>query len=134
MVTPGQTHLVVFGWTERPAWGRSDRKRVGIFSQSGSRASKVFYPWTEFVETDDGRYASPIPNPARPRKILTRRDPLPERFRGAHVVRSDELFDHITNGPSLRLVVDATNEETMIRHGHWVAGLRGKVLSPKPRP
>src|SRR5690349_12129936 len=71
VITPARTHHVVLGRTVRSAWGRDDRKRVIIFWQSGSTASEIFYPWTEFVETDDGRYAAPIPNPNHPRKIIT---------------------------------------------------------------
>ena len=126
VITPSRTHRVVLGWTERPAWGR-DRKRAVVFWQSGPPASRIFYPWSEFVETDTGRYAAPIPNPDQPRKILTHQEPLPPRFRGAEVERSDQLFDRIANGPSLRLVVDGTDEESMIRHGYWVAGLRNRL-------
>jgi hypothetical protein len=126
VVTPGRTHHVVLGWTQRPAWGRSDRGRAIVFWQSGSRTSNIFYPWTEFVETDTGRYAAPIPNPDSPRKILTGHYPLPPRFHSAEVQRSDQLFDQISNGPSLRLVVDGTDEESMIRHGYWVATLRNR--------
>jgi hypothetical protein len=126
VLTPSRTHHVVLGWTQRPAWGRSDRRRAIVFWQSGS--PNVFYPWTEFVQTDTdtGRYAAPIPNPESPRRILTGQDPLPSRFRGADVERSDQLFDRINNGPSLRLVVDGTDEESMIRHGYWVATLRNR--------
>jgi hypothetical protein len=126
VITPGKTHRVVLGWTTRPSWGRSDRKRAVVFWQSGSQASQSYYPWTEFVETDGEGYAAPIPNPDHPRKVLTPQDPLPGRFHGAEVERSDRLFDQIANGPSLRLVVSADDEEAMIRHGYWVAILRGR--------
>jgi hypothetical protein len=125
--TPGRTHRVVLGRTTRSAWGRRDRGRAVVFWQSGSRASRTYYPWTEFVQTDRGGYAAPIPNPDHPRKVLTEQDPLPHQFRGADVERSDKLFDRIANGPSLRLVVDTADEETMIRHGYWVATLRGRL-------
>lgn len=127
VITPSRTHRVVLGWTQRPAWGRSDRKRAIVFWQSGSPTSNVFYPWTEFVQSDTGRYAAPIPNPSHPRKTLTSQDPLPSRFHSADVQRSDQLFDQIANGPSLRLVVDDTDEESMIRHGYWVATLRNRL-------
>jgi hypothetical protein len=97
-----------------------------IFWQSGSPTSSIYYPWAEFVETDDGRYAASIPNPDHPRKILTQQDPLPARFRNSQVERLDKLFGQVANGPSLRLVVDPDDEETMIRHGYWVATLRGR--------
>lgn len=126
VVTPARTHRVVLGWTTRPAWGRDDRKRAVVFWQSGSPSSNTYYPWTEFVETDHGGYAAAIPNPNHPRKILTRKDSLPDRFRDSDVERSDRLFDQIVTGPSLRLVVDGSDEEAMIRHGYWVATLRGR--------
>lgn len=126
VVTPGRTHHVILGRTVRRAWGRDDRKRWIVFWQSGSTTSSTYYPWIEFVETDDGRYAAPISNPDHPRKVLTGEDPLPARFRDSQVERLDKLFDKVTNGPSLRLVVDNDDDETMIRHGFWVATLKGR--------
>src|SRR6266568_2496748 len=70
VVTPYKTHRVRLAWSERPAWGRKDRKRAIVFGQTGSASSSTFYPWTEFVETDTGSYAAPIPNPEQPRKML----------------------------------------------------------------
>ena len=122
LITPHRTHRVRVAWSERLAWGRRDRKRAIVFGQAGT-SSTNFRPWTEFVETDTGRYAAPIPNPEHPRNILTPSDSLPSRFRSAQVERTDQLFEHITNGPSLRVVVDAADEENMIRHGYWVARL-----------
>ena len=127
VVTPHRTYRVRLAWSERPAWGRQDRKRAIIFGQVGPPTSTTFYPWTEFVETDTGRYAAPIPNPAYPRKILTPSDQLPERFKDAQVERTDQLFDQITNGPSLRVVVDVTDEGDMVWHGYWVARLRNRL-------
>jgi hypothetical protein len=98
-----------------------------VFGQTGPASSTNFYPWTEFVETDVESYAAQIPNPERPRKILTPSDPIPNRFRSAQVERADQLFDQITNGPSLRLVVDAADEENMVLHGYWVARLRNRL-------
>ncbi len=127
IVTPYKTYRVRLAWSERPAWGRQDRKRAIVFGQTGPASSKTFYPWTEFVETDTGRYAAPIPNPEQPRKMLTSSDPLPARFQDAEVERTDQLFDQIVNGPSQRLVVDANEEEAMIFHGYWVARLRNRL-------
>jgi len=110
-------------WTRRSAW-RKDRKRAIVFGETGSGA---FYPWTEFVETDDDRYAASLPNPDRPRASLTFGQPLPARFRDLDVCRADELFDTISDGPSLRLVVREADEVTMVAHGHWVATLRGRI-------
>jgi hypothetical protein len=126
LIIPGRTHHIILGRGTREAWGRDDRKRVIVFWQAGSTTSDNYYPWTEFVETDDGRYAAPIPNPDYPRKILTESEPLPPRFRDSQVERLDALFEQVAKGPSLRLVVDADDEEAMIRHGYWVATLRGR--------
>jgi hypothetical protein len=83
-----------------------------------------WYPWTEFVQTDDGDYAATIPNPARPRAVLTERDALPKQFVGQRVERADAVFGSIRKGASLRVVVDEDDEGAMIRHGYWVADLR----------
>jgi hypothetical protein len=127
VVTPYRTHRVRLAWSERPAWGRKDRKRAIVFGQTGSADSKTFYPWTEFVETDTGRYAAPIPNPEHPRKMLTSSDPRPDQFQSGQVERTDQLFDQIMNGPSLRLVVGADEDEAMILHGYWVARRRNRL-------
>jgi hypothetical protein len=126
VITPGRTHHVILGRTVRRSWGRDDRKRWIVFWQSGSTTSSIYYPWIEFVETDDARYAAPIANPDHPRRILTREDPLPAQFRVSQVERLDKLFDTVANGPSLRLVVDNDDDEAMIRHGYWAAILKGR--------
>jgi hypothetical protein len=79
------------------------------------------------VETDTGRFGAPIPNPQRPRAILRDGEPLPPRFTGKTVARADDVFDSIREGASLRLVVDEGDEAEMVRHGHWVAELRGRI-------
>ncbi len=61
--TPYKTHRVRLAWSERPAWGRRDRKRAIVFGQTGSASSAAFYPWTEFVETDTARHAAANPEP-----------------------------------------------------------------------
>jgi hypothetical protein len=117
----------VLGWTTRDAWGRS-RRRAVVFGYSGTDSTpERWYPWTEFVETDDGRFGATIPDPSRPRATLKDGDPLPTGFAGLSVERSDELFESIRKGPSLRLVVDAADEELMVSHGYWVARRRGRV-------
>jgi hypothetical protein len=117
---------VRLAWTTRKAWGR-DRRRAIVFQQLGAEESNTYYPLTEFVETDDGRFASPIPNPERPRALLADGAQLPARFRDAAVERADGVFGSIENGPSLRLVLAEENETEMVRHGHWVARLRGRI-------
>jgi len=79
------------------------------------------------VETDTGRFAAPIPSPQRPRAIARDTNALPERFADKTVARSDEVFDSIHEGASLRVVVDEAYEADMVRHGYWVANLRGRV-------
>jgi hypothetical protein len=118
----GREHRGLVAWTEREAWGRM-RKRAVIFGESGSS----LYPWTEFVETDDGRYAAGISDPAHPRALLKHGAAIPDRFSTATVERTDQLFHGIRQGPSLRLVVGSDDELVMVRHGYWVAGLRNRL-------
>jgi hypothetical protein len=127
VITPHRTHRVRLAWCKRPAWGRTDRKRAIIFGQVGASSSMTFYPWTEFVESDTGGYAALIPDQDYPRKILRPSDQLPERFKDAEVKRTDQLFDQIANGPSLRVVLEAADEDDMVRHGYWVARLRNRL-------
>ncbi|MFF4312290.1 hypothetical protein [Streptomyces sp. NPDC001507] len=119
-------HRVRVAWAHRAAWGKDDRRRAIVFHQQGGDSSTTYYPWTEFVETDDGRYAAIIPKPGRPRAQLRDGDPLPERFTDRVVERSDALFDSIAEGSSLRFVVDEADEAEMVRHGYWVATLRNR--------
>jgi hypothetical protein len=114
-------------WTVRDAWGRQDRKRAVVFNQLGSADSTTYYPWTEFVETDEGRYAAQIPDPTRPRATLSDPAQLPGHLAGNTVERTDALFASIKDGPSLRLVVNGDDEVTMVRHGYWVATLRNRI-------
>jgi hypothetical protein len=123
---PRGRQRVRVAWTTRSAWGRSDRKRAVVFNQVGS-ADTTYYPWTEFVETDDGRYAAPIPDPERPRATIANRERLPERFEDCAVERSDALFRSVNDGPSLRLVVGADEEAAMVDHGYWVATMRRRI-------
>jgi hypothetical protein len=114
-------------WTTRYAWN-ADRRRAVVFHRAHSQDRPTkWYPWTEFVETDDGRFAAPIPDPERPRAILKEETSLPARFVDQTVQRVDQLFGSIRQGASLRLVVDETDEAEMVRHGYWVAQLRGRI-------
>ncbi|MGW4905943.1 hypothetical protein [Streptomyces sp. NPDC004270] len=119
-------HRVRVAWARRAAWGRDDRLRAIVFHQQGGADSNTYYPWTEFVETDDGRYAAIIPKPGRPRAQLRDGDLLPDRFTDRVVERSDALFDSIAEGSSLRFVVEEADEAEMVRHGYWVATLRNR--------
>jgi hypothetical protein len=124
-LTRGAT--VIVGWTTRNAWNR-DRRRAVVFHRARPEDQPGrWYPWTEFVETDTDGFAAPIPNPKRPRAIMRDATDLPERFNGKVVARSDEVFSSIREGASLRLVVDESDEAEMVRHGFWVATLRGRI-------
>jgi hypothetical protein len=92
--TPHKSYRVYLARGKRDSWGRKDRERVIVFGEVGNS----FYPWTEFVETDTEHFAAPIPNPEHPRKMLTPSDPMPGRYRGAHVERTDQLFDPMRTG------------------------------------
>jgi hypothetical protein len=103
--------------------------RVRLTGPSRVSATTVrsLYPWTEFVETDDGRLAAGISDPAHPRALLKHGAPIPDWFGGATVERTDQLFHGIRQGPSLRVVVASDEEFRMVRHGYWVAGLRNRL-------
>lgn len=69
----------------------------------------AYYPLAEFVESDEpGIFGVPIPDPNRPRALLSAGATLPERFGLSRVVRADEAFTSIDNGPSLRLLLART--------------------------
>lgn len=122
------TRHAVLAWTTREAWSKKDRRRAVVFHAINENdPPSRWYPWTEFVETDDGRYAAPVPDPKRPRATLADLDALPLHLEHDDVERSDALFDSINNGPSLRRVVQEDDAETMIRHGYWVASLRKRL-------
>ena len=122
VVDQGRERRVLVAWTDREAWGRM-RKRAVVFGESGSS----LYPWTEFVETDDGRYAAGISDPNHPRALLKHGAVIPEWLRTARVERTDQLFNGVRKGPSLRLVLGLSDEVDMVRHGYWVAGLRNRL-------
>ena len=41
--------------------------------------------------------------------------------------RADELFKTIAKGNSLRLVVDANDENSMVEHAYYMASLKGRT-------
>lgn len=113
---------VLVAWSNRYAWGK-ERGRIIVFEQTGAS----FYPWAEFVEADDGSYVSNIPNPTKPKSTLKDGDELPAHLVGEKVRRTDVCFGSVKNGPSLRLVLNRSDEEAMITHAQWVASLRGRI-------
>jgi hypothetical protein len=117
---------VLVGQTMRYAWGR-DRGRIVVFGKASGTGSAAYYPWTEFVETDDGDYAAKLSMPNDPRKSLRDGDPLPPRLASANVQRNDQIFRSIRDGAALRLVVAADDAEAMIAHAYWVASLRSRI-------
>ncbi len=117
---------VLVGATERQAYGEL-RDRIVVFGQVGKRSARTHRPWTEFVRTRFGTFAATIPDPHRPRGLLSDGDRFPERFARARVERADQLFDSMINAPSLRFVVDKGDVDSMISHGYWVARLRGRL-------
>jgi hypothetical protein len=126
LLGPNGTAHVRVARCRRPAWGR-ERERAVVFKHQGGPDSRTYYQWTEFVETDDGRFAAVIPNPQRPRTLLREGGVLPDHLQPAHVARSDQLFGSIRSGASLRYVVDRAHEVSMIEHGYWVAALRHRI-------
>ena len=118
---------LVVGFTRRQAWG-AERGRAIVFDATGlPHAPDRWYPLVEFVEVDDGRFAAPMPNPARPRSYLKAGDEIPSRFAGSTVEPLDALIASVRDGRSLRLVLAGDDRLEMARHGYWVASLRGLV-------
>lgn len=113
--------------TTRAAWQKDDRGRAVVFRQVGDETSNTFYPWVEFVETDDERYAATMPRPDNPRRNLREGDEVPSPYEDATLERSDVLFDAIKSGPSVRLVVEGDDEIAMVRHGYRVGRARGRT-------
>jgi hypothetical protein len=118
----GGSRKVLLARTERRAWGRQ-RGRAVVFRRAGT----ALYPWTEFVETEDGRYAAGIPRADRPRALAMNRSELPAGMAQADIRRTDELFANVRKGPSLRIVVTREDEEAMVRHGCLVARVRNHL-------
>jgi hypothetical protein len=116
---------VLVAHTTRYAWGR-ERGRIVVFGKAAG-TSAAYYPWTEFVETDDGEYAAKLSVPDDPRKSLRDGDPLPPRMASANVRRNDQIFRSIRDGAALRLVVAANDVEAMIGHAYWAASLRRRI-------
>ena len=98
-----------------------------MFKHQNGPDSRTYYPLTEFVETDDGRFAAAVPSPRRPRAQLKDGARLPNHIDPAHIARTDTLFRSIHSGSSLRYVVDRDDEVSMVQHAYWVATLRHRI-------
>jgi hypothetical protein len=113
---------VVLGWTNRAAWGRL-RSRAVVFRVIGGDR----YPWAEFVETDDDRYSAGVFDPRRPRAQVADGQPLPQRFDRRNVHRTDDLYESVRSGPSMRVAVNREDEVEMVSHAYWVAQIRNNL-------
>jgi hypothetical protein len=125
VVSSGRTVRLRLGTTQRRAWDRL-RGRVVVFLHDGDFGTGSDYPLTEFVETDGGTYAATVPDPARPRGRVKDPRMVPDNFRRG-LRRTDEVFDTVRDGPSLRFVVAETATTDMIRFALWVASVRGRL-------
>lgn len=123
---PTDETRVLLAHTTREVW-KANRERYVVFAKIGREEGETFYPWTEFVQTDDGSFAALIPDPSRPRAALKGGMHLPSRFAAARVERTDALYESTHESPTLRLVVSEEDAGAMIEHGYWVAGLRGRL-------
>jgi hypothetical protein len=127
----GQYSFLV-GWQTRPAFGKADRGRWIVFHQWGGPDSAP-YPVAEFTETDDeGRFAAIMLAPGGGRKRLYPDDELPRWFDPLVTSRTDELYESVNNGPSLRVVVDDKDFTRMIVHGYWMARVRAILPGGPP--
>ena len=89
------------GTDETSSVGRTDQVSAIDRHRVGAEGSSTCFPLTEFFETDEGRFAAPIPDPCRPGSIPSTVDDLPHRFVPLTVERSDQVFASIAEGPSL---------------------------------
>ena len=111
--------------TTRAAFGRN-RARAVIFGQRMGSVTRA--PWIEFVETDEqALFSAWVLDPLSPRRVVREGETVPPRFDGTDIRRTDELFAGVNNGPTLRLVVNADDEEAMMEHAYWVASLKGRL-------
>jgi hypothetical protein len=117
---------VLLARTRRQAWG-ADRGRVVVFRQLGEETSRTFYPWAEFVETDDGEYAATVPDRRKPRTMAWRMEDVPPAIDLDRVCRADQAFRSIQSGPSLRYLLDENDERGMVEYAFRVATVRRRV-------
>jgi hypothetical protein len=121
----------LMGWQTRPAFGKDDRGRWIVFHQWGGPEGAP-YPVAEFTETDEGRFAAIMLAPGQGRKRLYPDDELPRWFERLEIARTDDLYETVSNGPSLRVVVDDKDFKTMIVHGYWMGRVRAILPGGPP--
>ena len=117
--------LVAFAEEPRFTWGRERRRAVSFWLPRG-RSGAERYPLSEWVETDDGRMSIGVPDPTRPRALIKEGDEAPAWLKEWTVQRADEIFESVSNGPSLRLIVSATDEASMAVCAVRVGLVRGR--------
>lgn len=110
------------GQTRRDAFGLAARKRWVVFGAIGSVGR--YYPWLEWVETDTDMVAAEAPDAVEPRKGI--RDPrqAPDFLEGVDLARSEQLFERIASGKTLRMVLPADDQREMVRIAAEIARLR----------
>lgn len=126
--------------TERPT-SRSTLRGTEPVRRRHGRAHGLFrgvvrYPIVEMVETDLPNrgvllYAITVPKPGQPRSMATDEDiskllGIPHLSHGANLRRVDDgVFSGTANGPSLRLIVPASDQFLILEHALWVGDVRG---------
>lgn len=121
----GRTLHVRVSWTKRECWGRNRRRAIVFGYVRGAPPSRP-EPFAEFVETDEDppRFAAPIRRPGGGKSYLKAGEAVPPELAGVPTARNDALFDGVDEGPALRAVFCADEEDAMIRFGLWIARLR----------
>ena len=92
------------------------------------RSPEAAIDCVEFTQTDNaGEFCCEIPNPDDPRKKLKDGMSIPPRFAHSVVMRTDQIYASVKNGPTLRLVVQESDTKALLAHGLWVASLRKRI-------
>ena len=125
VVAPEGSLEMLVAETSRFAWHK-ERNRVVVFARwMGSKGQP--YPWLEYCENDADGYSADLRNPAKPRSVLRDGEPLPNELTNAEVRRLDELYEGVRNGPSLRIVVERDDVESLIRYAYWTSRVVGRI-------
>lgn len=119
-----ETHVLRVAWGSRDAWNRAGRGRVVVFGKRPGAENE--YPYIEFTEADDGRWAAAV-YPTASRRQLRQSEPPPDLPINGELVPVGEVFAGVKGGNTVRLVVDSSNEEAMAIYGLSVARTRGRT-------